>query len=396
MPGTPVPTRSRLLAVAAFSMLAGLVLRPSPVLSHNPTTTTVLFNREVSSIFRQKCAACHGEALMAMPLDTYAQARPWAVAIKEEVLARRMPPWPAERGYGDFANDTSLTTREFDFLLSWVEGGAPSGDGDPPLAIDHGGHWMLGEPDTIATPGTGVRVPSGRPPAVERLVVDPKITREQWLRAMDFKPSDRRVVRAAFFTVEGSGEYLGGWTPSSQTAALPDDVAIRLPARARIAVDVLYSGASQDVVDQPRLGLSFRKARPARPISNLVLRQTAGTSSTPGAMRLRAMTTLPAARTVLALRPELPPSTRSLEVKATRPDGSSEVLLWIREYKPDWPTPYVFRRPVELPLGSVVTATARLKDGFAAGRGAAASLAVTLTTIEGGAAATGTPAVHQH
>src|SRR5262245_33556770 len=151
MPETPVPTRSRLLAVAAFSMLAGLVLRPSTVLSHNPTTTTVLFNREVSSIFRQKCAACHGEALMAMPLDTYAQARPWAVAIKEEVLARRMPPWPAERGYGDFANDTSLTTRELDFLLSWAEGGAPSGDGDPPPTTQHGGDWMLGQGGTHAT-----------------------------------------------------------------------------------------------------------------------------------------------------------------------------------------------------------------------------------------------------
>jgi hypothetical protein len=377
-------------------LLAGLVLWPRPVLSHNPTTTTVLFNREVSSIFRQKCAACHGDALMAMPLDTYAQARPWAVAIKEEVLARRMPPWPAERGYGDYANDTSLTTRELDFLLSWVEGGAPSGDGDPPPPVDHRGHWMLGEPDTVLTASTGVRVPSGRAATVERLVLDPKVTREQWLRAVDFKPSDSRVVRAAFFTVEGSGEYLGGWTPSAQNSALPDGVGIRIPARARIAVDVLYRGASEDVTDRPRLGLYFRKDRPERLVTNMVLRHSTSAPAQPGGLRFRASATLPSDRTVLALRPELPASARSLEVKATRPDGSTEVLLWIREYRPDWPTPYVFRRPVELPRGSIVTASARLQAAEPATRNAAVPVSVTLTTIEGRAAAQAVPTTHQH
>ena len=390
-----MPTRTRLLAVAAFSVLAGRVLWPSAVLSHNPTTTTVLFNREVSSIFRQKCASCHGEGLMAMPLDTYAQARPWAVAIKEEVLARRMPPWPAQRGYGDFANDISLTTRELDFLLSWVEGGAPSGDGDPPPAIDHRGHWMLGDPDTIASPAAPVRVPSGRALSVERLIVDPKGTGDRWLRAVDFKPSDPSVVRAAFFTVEGSGEYLGGWTPWSLPGAFPDDAAIRIPAKARIAVDVLYRGAAQDVVDSPRVGLYFRTDRPARPVTNIVLRQTVSGPPSPDGSRLRATATLPAARTLLAIRPELSSSARSLEVKATRPDGSSEVLLWIREYRPDWPTPFVFRRPVELPSGSLVTATARLQ-GTQPKDGTAASLTVTLATIEGPSTAQPAPAVHQH
>ena len=48
---------------------------------------------------------------MAMPLQTWEEARPWAVAIKEEILARHMPPWSAERGYGAFANDGALTPR---------------------------------------------------------------------------------------------------------------------------------------------------------------------------------------------------------------------------------------------------------------------------------------------
>ena len=44
-----------------------------------------------------------------MPLLTYQQARPWAAAIKESVLLRKMPPWFADPHYGKFANDRSLT-----------------------------------------------------------------------------------------------------------------------------------------------------------------------------------------------------------------------------------------------------------------------------------------------
>jgi len=59
---------------------------------------------------------------------TYRQARPWAVAIKEEILERRMPPWGAVDGFGDFRNDEALTEAELEIVAAWAEGGAPEGD----------------------------------------------------------------------------------------------------------------------------------------------------------------------------------------------------------------------------------------------------------------------------
>jgi hypothetical protein len=58
------------------------------------------------------------------------------------------------------------------------------------------------------------------------------------------------------------------------------------------------------------------------------------------------------------MRPELPEGTRSLEIKLMRPDGSRDVLLWVKDARPLWPTPYVFRKPVPLPVGSVLQAVA--------------------------------------
>jgi hypothetical protein len=64
-----------------------------------------------------------------MPLTDYEAVRPWAKAIRDEVLSRRMPPWGAVKGFGEFRDDLSLTQDEMNRIAEWVEGGAPEGDG---------------------------------------------------------------------------------------------------------------------------------------------------------------------------------------------------------------------------------------------------------------------------
>ena len=59
---------------------------------------------------------------------TYEEARPWAKAMREEVLERRMPPWGAVEGVGSFRENPSLTALEIEYIVGWVEGGAPEGD----------------------------------------------------------------------------------------------------------------------------------------------------------------------------------------------------------------------------------------------------------------------------
>jgi len=85
-----------------------------------------------------------------MSLITYEDARPWAKAIRDEVSSRRMPPWGAVAGIGDFAGDPSLSTPEIDMLVAWVEGGAPEGD---PAYLPH--KTPTAAPDQSAAPHYG-------------------------------------------------------------------------------------------------------------------------------------------------------------------------------------------------------------------------------------------------
>src|SRR6185503_11851792 len=108
-------------AGTAFCLLSFAFLRAS---AHEPITTKVRFNKEVVRILERSCLGCHKPGGVAMSLATYEEARPWAKAIKEEILEKRMPPWRAMKGYGEFRNEPSLTQRDIDLLVNWVEGGA--------------------------------------------------------------------------------------------------------------------------------------------------------------------------------------------------------------------------------------------------------------------------------
>jgi hypothetical protein len=95
---------------------------------HDIITTKVTFDREIVRLFDTHCISCHREGGTAFSLATYKDARPWAKAIGEEVLQRRMPPWGAVKGFGDFRNDQGLTAEQLELIVDWEEGGAPEGE----------------------------------------------------------------------------------------------------------------------------------------------------------------------------------------------------------------------------------------------------------------------------
>jgi hypothetical protein len=335
-------------AIAASAAAAFLVCVPwlRTTEAHNPITTTVRFHREVAQILDAKCAPCHKPNGMAMPLQSYDQVRPWAIAIKDEILARTMPPWNAERGYGTFANDAGLTLREQEFLVSWIDGGTPRGENAPREYMDHSGHWMLGTPTRSFTASAAGASPV---PGHRRYVVETRLAATTFVRAFDLRLGDT-YARAAFYTLDGTGQYLGGWTPTHPVTEFPQPSAVRLPRNARILVDVLATGAEPEI-RVPELAL-YSAEGVTRPVTDLVLSST--TTAERGAWN--AHRRLPRQTTVFALRVDMSDGCDSIEVRARRPDGAVDPLLLIRAFTGRWQTPYVLQRPLTLPAGSIIEA----------------------------------------
>lgn len=79
---------------------------------------------------------------------------------------------------------------------------------------------------------------------------------------------------------------------------------------------------------------------------------------------------------VLALRPDVLPGVKSVEVSARKPDGGTEILLFAKEIPIDWPTPYIFADVVSLPQGTVLSTTVYYANDGAAPRRAGVRLTV--------------------
>ena len=122
---------------------------------HDVITTKVTFDREIIRLFNTHCISCHQAGGQAFSLPSYAEARPWAKAIGEEVLRRRMPPWGAVKGFGDFRSDQGLTPEQLELIVDWEEGGAPEGEPkDIPKESERPPELQLGHPaDALAISG---------------------------------------------------------------------------------------------------------------------------------------------------------------------------------------------------------------------------------------------------
>jgi hypothetical protein len=196
--------RSVCCAVLFFAALAS-------VSAHDPITTKVTWNREIAPIFQARCVSCHSQDGRApMPLATYNEARPWARAIREEVLARRMPKWPVVRGYGDFRNDPSLSAFEIALITAWVDGGAPQSreKGSPAVAPPLAAQAPLsdeGSRDERTLPCRSQALPAGELAALRprlpaggslRLTLEfPDGDQEPLLWIRDFDPRFARLLR---------------------------------------------------------------------------------------------------------------------------------------------------------------------------------------------------------
>jgi mono/diheme cytochrome c family protein len=134
-----VTTRAYSLVFWA-AWLAGLSGAAS---GHDVITTKITFDREIIRIVYARCAICHRDGGSAFSLTSYSEARPWAKAIQEEVLERRMPPWGAVKGFGEFRDDQALTPEQIELIGDWVEGGSPEGE---PKDLPEAPKWTVPPP----------------------------------------------------------------------------------------------------------------------------------------------------------------------------------------------------------------------------------------------------------
>jgi hypothetical protein len=168
----------------------------------------------------------------------------------------------------------------------------------------------------------------------------------------------------ATFILDGTGQWLGSRTPWHEFVALPGGVTYSLAAGARVLAEIYYGTSDERVADAGRLGLFFSDEPATAPTvsADLVLEASGEVPAGASMQRFRSEARIAEGTRLLSLLPRLDPGIQSLEVSLRRPDGGTEILLFAKDIRLEWPTPYIFREPVVVPRGLLLRGTAYFEN----------------------------------
>ena len=373
------------------------------------------FSRDVAPILYRNCASCHRPGEIApMSLMTYADARPWAKSIRDEVSDGTMPPWHADPNHGKFANDRSLAAADREILTRWANGGAPEGDPkDLPPAPKFVDGWQLGQPDTVLQLPVEYKVPADGFVEYEYFEIPTNFTEDKWLEGLEVRPGNREVVHhvivsmrppkperrpAAFRSApgmaippgqsgggeerEGSakrargqslfpppqriGQPIGGFAPGNSSLRFEPGSAMLIRAGATIVVQMHYTPKGTPQTDRTKIGLFLAKETPKTEMRMGTL--VNGTLDIPAGAAdyvVQAEMTTVADVTLRQMLPHTHLRGKSWEYTVTYPDGRSEVILSVPKYDFNWQTDYVFAEPLKLPKGTKIRAVAHYDNSTA-------------------------------
>ncbi|MFN7920635.1 MAG: thiol-disulfide isomerase [Bryobacteraceae bacterium] len=305
-----------------------------------------------------------------MALTSYKEVRPWAAAIREAVLAARMPVWLADPAHGDFRNDRRLTEGEKETIADWVKAGAPEGDPSQlPPKPDFVPGWTIGKPDAVFDLGTDYEVPANGVVAYQYFEVPSKFTEDTWVEAAEIRPDQRSVVHHVIVFMIGpdhkpvagdGGDLLIGWAPGDPATVLPQGVARRVKAGTVFRIQMHYTPNGKQVVkDRSYFGLRFAKRPPEREsITGRAIQTRFRIPAGAANHEVRSSFTLRRDVDLESFMPHMHVRGKAFQYSVVYPDGRSEVLLNVPKYDFNWQLNYELRKPLALPKGARIECVA--------------------------------------
>jgi hypothetical protein len=325
-----------------------------------------------------------------MPLLTYQQTRPWAKAIREAVVTRKMPPWFADPRFGHFSNDRSLTQSEIDTIAAWAAGGAPEGDPkDRPVERRWAQGWNMGPPDAVFEMPKPFEVPASGAIEYQYVILPTGFKQDKWVQKVEVRPSARDAVHhAVVYVREPGSEWLKGrpsgiafslpsmpdhrpnplsftksdillvYTPGNSMDSWPAGMAKRIPAGSDIVLQMHYTAKGKHKADQTSIGVVLAPGRPERAVYTLQMGNDRFVIP-PGDPDYHAEVagTLPNDAVLLSLFPHMHLRGKGFEYMIVAPNGRVEVLLKVDNYDFSWQLDYRLAAPLLLRAGTRLRCT---------------------------------------
>jgi uncharacterized protein (TIGR03437 family) len=349
---------------------------------------TPTFNKEVVRIFQENCQTCHHPGDIApFSLMTYKDARPWAQAIREQVILKKMPPWKPAPGCGDFRDPRGLAQETINTIVAWVDGGAPEGNAaDLPLPIEFPDGWPLGAPDLVVQSEVDYTPPiQGDMYRCFSVPVN-SLRGDRWIGAVSVKPGNAKIVHHVIAYGDPAGasvqlderdpgpgytcfggpgfnntDILGGWAPGSRGYFAPEGAGIKLTNNSRVVIQVHYHPTGEKETDRTPVGIYFSKSPVQRQLQVLPLVNTTF-AIPPGAKNHEVTASFPIPNLISAklwaVTPHMHLLGKKIKVELTKPgETTPSCLINVPDWDFNWQGTYLYKNAINLSGGSTLKLT---------------------------------------
>jgi hypothetical protein len=245
------------------------------------------WHRDVRAIVTQSCTGCHSAGSIApFAFNSYADVYGRKDLVRAQVASRLMPPWPPGPSCTEYADDRSLSDKDRNTLLSWLDYGAPEGNPADAKAVsppppgglsrvdrqlkmaaayapvqvpDEYRCFLLDWPESARRYVTGFVASPGNAAIVHHVlifVVPPAQVAQ--FQALD--DADPAPGYACFGGPGGLVPTLGGWVPGSRGGDFPAGTGVPVDPGSKIVLQVHYNRAGNGATDQTSLQLKLDDA----------------------------------------------------------------------------------------------------------------------------------------
>ena len=274
-----------------------------------------------------------------------------------------MPPWKASAPVGAFHGERRMTNAEIDLVSRWAQAGAPAG-ANREIAIEPS---RQRQPDLLLVMPQPFEIPADGPDLYRCIAIPVNSTANRWVRAVDFRPGNRRVVhhalvfagkpeRASYPCFGAPGflpaRGLGGWSPGNRVSEFPEGTAALLPAGHHVVLQIHYHPSGKPETDQSSVALYFASGPPTRTLFDIALGSTAiDIPAGDASYKVTDSFALPVDVHLLGVIPHM-----HHVGSAVRGWVGKTLLIEIRDWDFNWQDRYWYKRPRLLKAGTQVEA----------------------------------------
>lgn len=328
----------------------------------------ISYAKEVAPILADKCVSCHAPGGVApFAMNSYEIVKGFAPMIREAVMAKRMPPFHAGKHGHELKIDMTLSDQQTKTLVNWIEGGAPRGEGEDPLAkLGYvAPEWPYGQPDVVLelppfdVPASGV-VP------YQHLVVKNPTKEAKFLQAVAYLPGANKAVHhiVAGWNPEGKKTMgqgwevdTGGWGPGSEPTNYPSDTGNMVPANGEFIFQMHYTPNGKAQTDRTKVGIYYKKDPPQNILRQLGIADfSIEIPAGEGLHHERGYVEFPADVMLYRVRPHAHSRGYATRLTVRYPDGTEKILHNQPIYDFNWQREYVFKDWLPIPKGSIMIA----------------------------------------